>query len=217
MTVPIHEIGRENVSRAEQFMNAARQVAGGADARQMASSMAQQGGQAAQQAAGGAANRGSGGGEDNRRRNENRGEDEFDLDARDFPSARDQAASPGTRIQATSCSIGDSAEHLSRSNYEQGPNGPVHVITPMVMPKGTRVRALFPAVILVIVGIVGSIVLLPFDLSFAVFGPHYVALVIVAALFMWWRAGMVMVPEGCVALISRFERSKPRSGPGWSR
>ena len=138
----------------------------------------------------------------------------FDLDAADFPAARGEGGSAGTRINAEHVSLDDAAEQLSRSQYEMGTDGPVHVITPMVMPKGGRLRALFPAILLVLIGIVGSIFLIPFDLSVAVFGPHYWVLVLVAAAFLWWRQGMVMVPEGCTALISRFGKVEAEVGPG---
>ena len=51
-------------------------------------------------------------------------------------------------------------------------------------------------------------------MSFAVFGPHYWLLVLLAAAFLWWRQGMVMVPEGCTALISRFGKVEAEVGPG---
>ena len=95
-----------------------------------------------------------------------------------------------------------------------GQAGPVHVITPMVMPKGRRLQAMAPAILLVLIGVVGSIVLLPFGISLAVFGPHYWLLVVVAAAFLWLRQGMVMVPEGCTALISRFGKVEAEVGPG---
>ncbi len=138
----------------------------------------------------------------------------FDLNARDFPAARGEGGSGGTRINAEQVSLDAAAEHLSRSQYEMGTDGPVHVITPMVMPKGGRLRAMLPAVLLVLFGIVGSIFLLPFDLTTAVFGPHYWLLVVLAAAFLWWRHGMVMVPEGCTALISRFGKVEDEVGPG---
>lgn len=138
----------------------------------------------------------------------------FDLNARDFPAARGEGGSAGTRINAEHVSLDDAAEALSRSRYEMSQTGPVHVITPMVMPKGGRLRAMIPVIALVLIGIAGGVVLLPFDLSFAVFGPHYWLLVLVAAAFLWWRQGMVMVPEGCTALISRFGKVEAEVGPG---
>jgi regulator of protease activity HflC (stomatin/prohibitin superfamily) len=166
-------------------MNAARQVAG-------ATGMGQAVNQAMEQAQGAG----------------------FDLNARDFPAARGEGGSAATRINADHVSLDDAAEALSRSRYEMGQSGPVHVITPMVMPKGRRLKAMLPVIFLVILGFVGSIFLLPFGTSLAVFGPHYWVLVLAVAAFMWWRQGMVMVPEGCTALISRFGKVEAEVGPG---
>ncbi|MGB3687369.1 MAG: SPFH domain-containing protein [Ornithinimicrobium sp.] len=155
----------------------------------------------------GAAAAGQGGGRDE--------EDAFALDAGDFPAARDQSRAAGTRIQSASVPLNDAAEHLSRSYYERGEQGPVHVITPMVMPKGRRLRMVLPIIAMVLVGIVGAVILLPTDgLTLAIFGPHYWLLVVAFAMFSWWRQGMVMVPEGCVALISRFGKVEAEVGPG---
>ncbi|MDN5716972.1 MAG: SPFH domain-containing protein, partial [Janibacter sp.] len=170
---------------AQQFMNAARQVAG-------ATGMGQAVNQAMEQAQGAG----------------------FDLNARDFPAARGEGGSAATRINADHVSLDDAAEALSRSRYEMGQGGPVHVITPMVMPKGRRLKAMLPVILLVILGFVGSLFLLPFGISLAVFGPHYWVLVLAVAAFMWWRQGMVMVPEGCTALISRFGKVEAEVGPG---
>lgn len=173
-------------------MDAARQVAGGADVRDVV-------GQAAQGAAGQAGLSG----------------DSFGLSPKDFPAARENGTSAGTRIQSESCSLDDASEKLSRSYYEMGPTGPVHVITPMVMPRGRKLRAMLPVILLIIIGIVGYVVLLPADgLSGAVFGWHYWVLVVLIAAFMWARQGMVMVPEGCTALISRFGKVEAEVGPG---
>ncbi|WP_256838165.1 SPFH domain-containing protein [Ornithinimicrobium faecis] len=181
-------------NRSQQFIDAARQVAGGADVRDVV-------GQSLQQAVGG----NQGGGPDNG----------FDLNERDFPAARAEGSAAGTRINSENVSLDDAAEKLSRSHFEMGSNGPVHVITPMVMPKGRKIRAMLPVILLIIVGAVGSVVLLPFDgMTSALFGPHYWILIVLLAAFMWWRQGMVMVPEGCTALISRFGKVEAEVGPG---
>ena len=139
----------------------------------------------------------------------------FDLNTRDFPAARGEGGSAGTRIASESVSLDDAAEKLSRSHFEMGHSGPVHVITPMVMPKGRKLRAMLPVILLIILGAVGSVVLLPFDgMGGALFGVHYWVLVVLLAAFMWWRQGMVMVPEGCTALISRFGKVEAEVGPG---
>ena len=182
--IRLHDEGNRVSSRAQQFMDTARQVA---DATGV--------GQAAQEAMSG-----DGPG--------------FDLNARDFPAARGEGGSAGTRINAEHVSLDDAAEALSRSTYEMGTDGPVHVITPMVMPKGRRLQAMLPVILLIGIGIAGSILFLPFGLTLQVFGPHYWLLVVAVAAFMWWRQGMVMVPEGCTALISRFGKVEAEVGPG---
>ncbi|GAA1146725.1 SPFH domain-containing protein [Ornithinicoccus hortensis] len=180
------------MSRAQQFIDAAKQVAGGADVREVV-------GQTVQNVAQQAGMSGDG----------------FGLSAKDFPAARENGSSAGTRIQAESCSLDDASEKLSRSHYEMGPNGPLHVITPMVMPRGRKLRALLPVILLAIVGIVGYVILLPTEnLGGALFGVHYWIIVLLIAAFMWWRQGMVMVPEGCTALISRFGKVEAEVGPG---
>lgn len=143
------------------------------------------------------------------------GQDGFGLNPGDFPAARERGGAAGTRIRAASCDIDQASEELSRSHYEQEAHGIVHVITPMVIPKARRLRALLPVIVLAILGAIGFVFLLPFDgLSLAIFGPHYWALVLVLAGFSWWRQGMVMVPEGCTALISRFGKIEAEVGPG---
>ncbi|MGH3507452.1 MAG: SPFH domain-containing protein [Nocardioidaceae bacterium] len=139
----------------------------------------------------------------------------FGLDPGDFIAAREQGVSTGTRVEAKSAALHNAGEVLNRSRFDSGPGGPVHVITPMVMPKGTTLRSMLPVGLFVVIGLVGSLFTLPFDdLTVAVFGPHYWLLVLLFAAFMWWRRGMVMVPEGCVALISRFGKVEAEAGPG---
>lgn len=182
------------MSRAQQFIDAARQVAGGEDVRNVV-------GQTLQGMAGGAAGGAVAG--------------QYSMNANDFSTARPAGGSAGTRIVAESCNLDDAAEKLSRSHYEAGQGGPVHVITPMVMPRGRRLKAMMPVIFLIILGVVGRLFLIPFDgLGAALFGWHYWVIVVLIAAFMWWRQGMVMVPEGCTALISRFGKVEAEVGPG---
>ncbi|GAB2968633.1 SPFH domain-containing protein [Actinotalea caeni] len=141
----------------------------------------------------------------------------FGLDPSDFPGARPEGNAAGTRIAAVTCAIDEAAEVLSRSHYEAGPTGPVHVITPMVMPRSRRLRGLLPVILAVVVGVVGWVTLAWVDdgaVARAVVGPHYWALVVLLAGYRYWRQGMVMVPEGCRALISRFGKVEAEVGPG---
>lgn len=139
----------------------------------------------------------------------------FGVNPQDFPGAGPEGNSAGTRIAAVTCPIDEAAEVLSRSHYEAGPTGAVHVITPMVMPKSRRIRGMLPVLLMVIVGVAGYIVLLPTGgLSTAIFGVHYWVLVLLTAAYRYWRQGMVMVPEGCRALISRFGKVEAEVGSG---
>ncbi|WP_153398297.1 SPFH domain-containing protein [Ornithinicoccus halotolerans] len=177
------------MSRAQQLIDAARQVAGNDQVQQSLGGVAGAGG--AGQAA-----------------------EAFGLDPGDFATQRGEGTAAITRIVAESSSLDDAAEKLSRSYFESTPQGPVHVITPMVMPRGRKVRALLPVVALVVLGVVGGLALLPLGLAGAVFGVHYWVIVLLVAAFMWWRQGMVMVPEGCTALISRFGKVEAEVGAG---
>lgn len=139
----------------------------------------------------------------------------FDLDRKDFPAARGEDSSAVTRIESGHVSIEDAAETLSRSQFADGRQGPEHVITPMVIPKGRKLKSMAVIIVLIILGGIGSLVLFPFEtMRHAIFGPHYWVLLVLLAVFLWWRQGMVMVPEGCTALVSRFGKVEAEVGPG---
>ncbi|WP_173668437.1 SPFH domain-containing protein [Thermobifida fusca] len=141
--------------------------------------------------------------------------EQYGLDPADFLAARDQNASVGTRIEQQTTSLANAGEALNRSRYERGPEGPVHVICPMVIPRGRTARALLPVILLVMLGLVGSLVTLPLPHATMIFfGPHYWVLTAAIGAFSWWRQGMVMVPDGCVALISKFGKLEQVVGPG---
>ncbi|WP_052590580.1 SPFH domain-containing protein [Luteipulveratus mongoliensis] len=176
------------MGRAGQVREAATQIAQGGDIREVV-------GNAVQQAAGERLPAG--------------------LDPGDFATARQHGFSTGTRIVQQTCSLDNASETLNQSSYQPGPQGPVHVITPMVMPKGRRFIGMLPVLALAVLGAVGAIVLLPVDgLTLALFGPHFWVILVLMAAFLWWRLGMVMVPEGCQALISRFGKVENQVGPG---
>ncbi|QBI55285.1 SPFH domain-containing protein [Streptomonospora litoralis] len=143
----------------------------------------------------------------------------FGLDPGDFLAAREQGASVGTRIEQQSSSLNNSGEALNRSSYERGPSGPVHVICPMVIPKGRTFTTMLPVILLLIAGVAGQIVTFPLSAATGAllnpfFGIHYWVVFVGFAAFMWWRQGMVMVPDGCAALITRFGKLEQVVGPG---
>ncbi|MUL42996.1 SPFH domain-containing protein [Streptomonospora sp. PA3] len=143
----------------------------------------------------------------------------FGLDPGDFLAARDQGASVGTRIEQQTTSLNNAGEALNRSSFERGSGGPVHVICPMVIPRGRTFTAMLPVILLLIVGVVGQIVTFPISIATGpllnpFFGVHFWVVLAAFAAFMWWRQGMVMVPDGCAALITRFGKLEQIVGPG---
>ncbi|WP_165984381.1 SPFH domain-containing protein [Streptomyces sp. YIM 98790] len=184
------------MSLAQNVRQAARAVAQGGDPRQVAADTLQQqygvgGGQAQDQGIG--------------------------ADPADFLAARDQGASVDTRIEQQSVALNSAGEALNRSELQRGPRGPVHVICPMVIPRGRSLLTMLPALLLIAVGVVASVVLSATGgdvLLNPFFGIHYWAMTLIATVFMWWRQGMVMVPEGCQALITRFGKLEQVTGPG---
>ncbi|GAA3468234.1 SPFH domain-containing protein [Nonomuraea roseola] len=138
----------------------------------------------------------------------------FQLNAHDFLAARDGGSSVGTIIEARTASLNEAGEIISRSFSERGKNGePLHVISPVVIPKGSTAKVVIPLVVLVVLGLVGALgnVVPGIDV---LFGPHYWVVLVLAAAFLWWRRSVVMVPEGCKALITKFGKLVHIADPG---
>ncbi|WP_240197086.1 SPFH domain-containing protein [Nonomuraea lactucae] len=133
----------------------------------------------------------------------------FALDPHDFAAARDGGVSVGTLIEARSASLNEAGEIVNRSFAENG----MHVISPVVIPKAGTAKVVVPLGILVVLGLIGALgnVVPQTDL---VFGPHYWAVLVIAAVFLWWRRSVVMVPEGCKALITKFGKLVHIAEPG---
>lgn len=143
------------------------------------------------------------------------------LDPRDFVAAREQGASVDTRIEQKTTSLSNAGEALNRSYYERGGSGPVHVICPMVIPRGRTFVTMLPAIALLVIGVVGfstsaatAMVSGANPLLNPFFGVHYWIITIAVTAFMWWRQGMVMVPEGCQAIVTRFGKMENLYQPG---
>ena len=182
------------MSLTQNVRQAARAVAQGGDPRQVVSGMLhEQGGLAVQEQSG-------------------------VTNPDDFLAAREQGGSVDTRIEQQTASLNNAGEVLNRSELKRGRNGPVHVICPMVIPRGRTFVTMLPALLLLAVGGVAQLILLgassdnPMLNPF--FGVHYWVLTLIATVFMWWRQGMVMVPDGCAALITRFGKLEQVVGPG---
>ncbi|MEO3803967.1 SPFH domain-containing protein [Nonomuraea sp. B1E8] len=133
----------------------------------------------------------------------------FALNPHDFAAARDGGASVGTLIEARTASLNEAGEIVNRSFADNG----MHVISPVVIPKGSTAKVLVPLVILVVLGLIGALgnVIPNTDL---IFGPHYWFVLVMAAVFLWWRRSVVMVPEGCKALITKFGKLVHIADPG---
>ncbi|WP_084685698.1 SPFH domain-containing protein [Nonomuraea coxensis] len=133
----------------------------------------------------------------------------FALNPHDFAAARDGGVSVGTLIEARTASLNEAGEIVNRSFAENG----MHVISPVVIPKSGTAKVLVPLGILVVLGLIGALgnVIPNTDL---LFGPHYWVTLILAAAFLWWRRSVVMVPEGCKALITKFGKLVHIAEPG---
>lgn len=139
----------------------------------------------------------------------------FSLDPRDFLAARDQSESVGTRIDQKSVSLNEVGEVLGKSGGERSDEGDyTNVIVPMVLPSRRMFLALIPVLLLVAIGLVGLLATTVVEDAVVFFGPHYWVLVAVVAAFVWWRRSVVMVPEGCHALITKFGKVEQTVGPG---
>lgn len=139
----------------------------------------------------------------------------FGVDAQDFLSAREFAASAGTRIEQRTASLDEAGQILNRSFSERDSSGRfTNVISPVVIPKTRVFWSLFPVLLLIAFGLIGAAVTAPLGAAVVFFGPHYWFIVLLAAVFAWWRRSVVMVPEGCQALITRFGKLEEIVGPG---
>lgn len=149
-------------------------------------------------------------------------EERFAVEAEDFLSARERGETAGTRLVQQTVPLSDAGQALNRSFTERDGRGQVtNVITPMVIPERRTFRTLLPAALLAVLGIVGLTIsnavggLFGADGGTATFfGPHYWLVVVVVAVFAWWRRSVVMVPEGSQALVTRFGRLEDVAGPG---
>ncbi|MFJ2029513.1 SPFH domain-containing protein [Streptosporangium sp. NPDC087985] len=172
-------------------MTAAQAIGQGGDLRQMAGQVA------------------------NQVRGQMAGQQGFALNPGDFLAAREQGASLSTLIEARTASLNEAGEIVNRSFTGTGPDGEAaHVISPVVIPKGTMARVIIPLVVLAGLGLVGLVATGLPDGARVLFGPHYWAVLVLATAFLWWRQSVVMVPEGCKALITKFGKLVQIAEPG---
>lgn len=151
--------------------------------------------------------------------------EQFQIDARDFISARQGGESAVTKISQMATSLEDAAEVLNRSFSKPEADARdevTNIISPVVVPKrsGSYFFALTVPVLFFFFGLVGQMFSGAFDALFgsgiatAFFGPHYFLLVLAFAVLNVARARIVMVPDGSHALITKFGKLEETVGPG---
>lgn len=139
------------------------------------------------------------------------------MDPADFPAAREQGGSIDTIMTQQTVPLDEAREVLNRSEQRREGGQKVHAICPMVIPRGRSFLSMLPVLLLLVLGVVGSAVVAAAGagaFTHPLFGIHYWVLSVAAVAFVWWRQGMVMVPDGCQALITRFGKLEQVVGPG---
>lgn len=153
--------------------------------------------------------------------------EQFQIDASDFLSARQKGETADTQISQMVTSLEGAAEVLNRSfpKEEAGQKGYTNVISPVVIPKGSGALAyLVVPFFLAIIGLFGAlfsnlinatITALGGQAGWSIlFGPHYWILLLILTGYILIRSRVVMVPDGCQALITRFGKLEEVVGPG---
>jgi regulator of protease activity HflC (stomatin/prohibitin superfamily) len=135
--------------------------------------------------------------------------DSFAVNPDDFLSARVSGQSAATEITQQTAPLAEAGEIINRSELQPDESGRfTNVVTPVVIPSGGGFLALIPIVVLVIAGAVGSF------FSMVFFGPAFWGLALVVCVVQWLRRRVVMVPDGCQALIAKFGKVEEIVGPG---
>jgi regulator of protease activity HflC (stomatin/prohibitin superfamily) len=145
--------------------------------------------------------------------------EQFKIDPQDFFSAKERGGSVGTHIAQLTASLSDAAQILNSSVPQQDEaGGYINVISPVVMPKETRSYLwVFWAGVLAFGGAMGFAlfslmgffggVLGPFGIPFVLLWLGYVG-------FNVWKNTFVMIPDGCQALITKYQKVEEIVGPG---
>lgn len=136
--------------------------------------------------------------------------EQFMLNAQDFVSNRGMSGDAvSTKLSQTVAALDDAAEILNRSFAKKGESGgETKVISPVVMPRSHRSWSwVVVALGLAFFGVIGSGVAslaslvggstLTFIIPFWILWLAYVA-------FSLWRNSYVMIPDGCVGLITKY-------------
>lgn len=139
------------------------------------------------------------------------------IDPADFPAAREQGGSTATVMRQKTVPLDEAGEALGRSEQVREGTEMVHAICPMVIPKGRSIFSMLPVLMLLVLSVVGAAVVGASGadvLTNPLFGVHSWLISLLAVAFVWWRQGMVMVPDGCQAMITRFGKLEKVVGPG---
>ncbi len=149
--------------------------------------------------------------------------EQFKIDARDFLSARERGGTTGTRIEQQTAALSEAAEIVNRSFPTVDESGRfINAISPVVIPNRQslfwRLMPIGMLAVFVFLGVVVTVALSQVQgvapIGLAVFGPHLWLLLIGLAAFTWWRQSVVMVPDGCRAVITRFGKLEEVVGAG---
>ncbi len=149
--------------------------------------------------------------------------EQFKIDARDFLSARERGGTTGTRIEQQTAALSEAAEIVNRSFPTVDESGRfINAISPVVIPNRQslfwRLMPIGMLAVFVFLGVVVTVALSQIadvaPIGLAVFGPHLWLLLIGLAAFTWWRQSVVMVPDGCRAVITRFGKLEEVVGAG---
>ncbi|MDF3143857.1 MULTISPECIES: SPFH domain-containing protein [unclassified Streptomyces] len=139
------------------------------------------------------------------------------IDPADFPAAREQGGSTATVMRQKTVPLDEAGEALGRSEQVREGTEMVHAICPMVIPKGRSIFSMLPVLMLFVLSVVGAAIVGASGadvLTNPLFGVHSWLISLLAVAFVWWRQGMVMVPDGCQAMITRFGKLEKVVGPG---
>ncbi|MFI8092374.1 SPFH domain-containing protein [Streptomyces sp. NPDC086080] len=195
-------------TRAQSLRSVAEAVASGTDPRAAAQDELRR-----RVGGGGATSQRDGDGRGGRQETEGEG-----IDPADFPAAREQdGSSVDTVMRQKTVPLDEAGEALGRSEQLREGGEVVHAICPMVMPRGRSLLSMLPVLSLLVIGAVGTSVVSATGsngLTNPLFGLHYWVIALLAVGFVWWRQGLVMVPDGCQAMITRFGKLEKVVGPG---
>jgi regulator of protease activity HflC (stomatin/prohibitin superfamily) len=148
--------------------------------------------------------------------------EDFSVNEADFLSVRERGGASGTRIEQATSKLSEASEIANRSFPERGSSGQMtNVVYPVVIPERQSLFwRVLPIGLLIVFAVIAVFSLglgaIPGigGLALAVAGPHLWILFALLALFGWWRQSVVMVPDGCQALITRFGRLEDTVGAG---